>query len=112
MNLIKNNLVTTQDVDIAQKIFGEDVGALKGKSTRSKHIPVVKDTIEIPRELVDAQQAVVLCIDGLSVNGLSFLTTISRNLYYRTAQYVKQPTVTCYREALQHVFRIYRQGGF
>jgi hypothetical protein len=112
MNLIKNNPVTTQDVDLAQKIFGEDVGALKGKSTRRKPVPVVQDTIEIPRELVDAQRAVVLCIDGLSVNGLSFLTTISRNLYYRTAQYVKQPTVTCYREALQHVFRIYRQGGF
>ncbi len=29
MNLIKNNPVTTQDVDIAQKIFGADVGALK-----------------------------------------------------------------------------------
>ncbi len=85
MNLIKNNPVTTQDVDIAQKLFGAEVGALKGKLKRSKTVPVVEDTINIPRKLVDAQQAVVLCIDDISVNGLSFLSTISRSLYYWTA---------------------------
>ena len=34
MNAIKNNPVTTEDVDIAEKIFGPDVATLKGKTTR------------------------------------------------------------------------------
>lgn len=35
-NQIKNCPVVTQDVDNAQKIWGKDIDALKGKTTRSK----------------------------------------------------------------------------
>jgi hypothetical protein len=34
MNVIKNCPVTTEDVNIAKKIFGKDISSLKGKSTR------------------------------------------------------------------------------
>jgi hypothetical protein len=86
MNAIKNNPVTTEDVDIAEKIFGPDVTTLKGKMTRrAPPIPVIEDHIEIPRELITAQYSVTLCLDGMKVNDISFLTTISKNLMYRTA---------------------------
>ncbi len=39
MNLIKNNSVTTGDVNPATKAYGPDVGAIKGKTTRSKPTP-------------------------------------------------------------------------
>ncbi len=35
MNTIKNNPVTTEDVDIAKKIFGPDISSLKGKTTKT-----------------------------------------------------------------------------
>ena len=35
MNLIKNNTVTTADVNLATKAYGPDVGGIKGKTTRS-----------------------------------------------------------------------------
>ena len=40
MNLIRNNKITTKDVLLAERTFGRDVGALKGKSTRTpiRHI--------------------------------------------------------------------------
>jgi hypothetical protein len=85
MNAIKNNPVTTEDVDIAKKIFGPDIATLKGKTTRRAPIPVIEDRIEIPRELITAQYSVTLCIDGMKVNDISFLTTISKNLMYQTA---------------------------
>jgi hypothetical protein len=85
MNAIKNNPVTTEDVDIAEKIFGPDVAILKGKMTCHAPIPVIEDRIEIPTELITTQYSVTLCLDGMKVNDISFLTTISKNLMYQTA---------------------------
>jgi len=41
--------------------------------------------IDIPSELVQVQEDVILTLDGMTVNSLKFLTTISKHLYYRTA---------------------------
>jgi hypothetical protein len=48
----------------------------------------------------------------MEVNRLLFLTSVSRNLQYRTAQYVKNqtPTVSC--DASSEVVRIHNRGGF
>jgi hypothetical protein len=82
MNAIKNNPVTTEDVDIAEKIFGPDLATLKGKTTCHAPVPVSEDRIEIPRELIMAQYSVTLCLHGMKVNDISFLTMISKNLMY------------------------------
>jgi hypothetical protein len=50
-NIIRNLPITLNDINTAEMIFGPDVGALKGKTTRQKPAPVVSDYIEIPREL-------------------------------------------------------------
>jgi hypothetical protein len=97
MNAIKNNPVTTEDVNIAEKIFGPDLATLKGKMTRCAPVPVIEDRIEIPRELITAQYSVTLCLDGMKVNDISFLTTISKNLMYRTAQYIQRSLASVYR---------------
>ena len=47
MNAIANNPVTTDDINLAEKIFGRDIGAIKGKTTRRKPVPVVDDYIDI-----------------------------------------------------------------
>ena len=106
MNAIGNNPVATKDIDLAEKIFGPDIGHLKGKSTRRMAAPVVNDEIEIPRELIRSQRDITLCIDAMRVNGLWFLTTISKNLYYRTAQYVGKQTPQIYQAALADVIRV------
>jgi hypothetical protein len=103
MNAIKNNPVTTEDVDIAEKIFGPDVATLKGRMTRRAPVPVIEDRIEIPRELITAQYSVTLCLDGMKVNDISFLTTISKNLMYRTARYIQRPLASVYHKCLQQV---------
>jgi hypothetical protein len=52
-NIIKNCPVTANDVNIAEKIFGGDIGTLKGKSTRNRPTPVKDDLVEIPPELLE-----------------------------------------------------------
>jgi hypothetical protein len=41
MNRIKNNLVTTDNVNLATKAYGPDVGGTKGNTTRSQPMPVI-----------------------------------------------------------------------
>jgi hypothetical protein len=112
MNLIRDVPVTTKDIEIAEKIFGPDISSLKGKTTRKKPVPVIEDYVEIPRELIAAQQNVTLCADAMKVNGLWFLTTISRNLYYRTAQHVAKRDSGVYTTAFESVMAVYNRGGF
>jgi hypothetical protein len=112
MNIIGNNPVTTEDINIAEQIFGSDIGALKGKTVRKTPRQVIDDAIEIPNELIQSQQNVKLCIDIMYVNGMQFLTTISKNIHYRTAQYVASKLPSEYANALKEVINIYKQGGF
>ena len=51
MNTIKNCPVTTEDVTLAEKIYGPDPSNLKGKSTCSQPPAVIDDEIELPEEL-------------------------------------------------------------
>ena len=112
MNLIRNNSVTTEDVDLATKVFGPDIGAIKGKTTRSRPTQVINNKIDIPEELLDVQEDITLSIDGIVVNSLKFLTTISHNIYYRTSHYIRQPVTESYVTSMNEVVNVYKKGGF
>jgi hypothetical protein len=47
----------------------------------------------------------------MKVNHITFLTTISKNLMYRTAWFVQCPLASVYHKCLQQVLRIYTLGG-
>jgi hypothetical protein len=74
INIIANNPVIIEDIKIAKQIFGSDIA--------------------IPKELYAKQQDIVLYFDGIKVNGMLFLTTVSKNIFYRTAQYVESKSIS------------------
>lgn len=78
-NIIKNCPVTIDDV----KIFGPDIGALKGKTTRSRPAHVNDDIVEIPPEIATQHHDLTFCIDIMYVNGMPMLTGIDRSIRYR-----------------------------
>ena len=96
MNLIRDNKVTNNDITLAEKTYGKDVGSLKGKTTRRRPPLAIRQTIEIPDELIEVQRDVTLSIDGLEINSVKFLSTISHNIYYRTVQYLPNNTAQQY----------------
>ena len=69
MNAIADLPITTKDIDLAEKIFGPDLGTLKGKTTRRRPLPLVQDHISIPPELYERRDSVELCMDVMFVNG-------------------------------------------
>jgi hypothetical protein len=111
-NTIKNLPITLEDIKTSEIIFGQGIGSLKGKTVRKKPLPVASNYIEIPKELINNHHDVTLCIDIMNINGLAFLTTISRKIMYRTAEFLPNQSVQAYRSVLDTVFRIYNQAGF
>jgi len=60
MNMITINPIKTKDIDLVERIFGPDIHTIKGKTSRSKPIPVVDNIINISSESVQVQEDVIL----------------------------------------------------
>ena len=110
--IIKNCSVTTEDVNIALKIFGPDLGALKGKTTRRNIVQRVKDDlVEIPKELTIQFDNLILHFDIMYVNGLPFLTGIDRPIRYRSTVPLSSRTKDELYRALDVLLRFYNKAG-
>jgi hypothetical protein len=96
-------------VNIAKKIFGGNIGALKGKSTKSRPTPVKDDLVEIPPELLNQHQDLTYCMDIMYVNGMPMMTGIDRSIRFRgLVPLTSQVVLELYR-ALDVILRIYNK---
>jgi hypothetical protein len=111
-NIIKNCPVTAEHVNIAKKIFGGDIGTLKGKSTRRRPTTVAEDLVEIPPELLEQHQGLTYCMDIMYVNGMPMLTGIDRSIRYRgLVPMMSRVSSELYR-ALDVILRAYNKRGY
>jgi hypothetical protein len=79
---IKDSPVTVQDVEVATSIWGKNISALKGKTTRKKSIPVARNHIKVPAELLKLHKEVYLTADIFFVNKIPFSLTLSRKICF------------------------------
>ena len=79
-NLINNNKVTTYYVNLTTESYGTDVGKIKGETKRSRPMPVVSNIVDISKYLLEGQQDLAVSMNGLTVNSLKFMSTISHEL--------------------------------
>ena len=74
---LPNCPVTPRDVMIANKLFGHDVGALKGKTTR-RNPPIVDSPVSVDiTPILKFYGEVTLCVDLMYVNKIPLLVTLS-----------------------------------
>ena len=111
MNAIGNCPVTVEDVNIAEQIFGPDIGSLKGKSTRPNTTPATNNNIQIPKEIMEKHKEVELCIDIMYVNGIAFLTSIDKTIRYRAVIPLENRLKTQLYKAIDKITRLYNGAG-
>lgn len=82
VKLLDNCLVTVENIEVAKKVYGSDVAALKGKTTRPK-LPVVRQhVLVVPPVIRQYHNDVKLVADVMFVNKLPFLVTLSKKLVF------------------------------
>jgi hypothetical protein len=111
-NQIKNCPVTAQDIDVALKIWGKNIVALKGKTTRRKTIPVARDYVKVPLELVTLHKEVFLMTDIFFVNKNPFFLMLSRKITFTAFNHISDRTVPQIFKAFKEIYQYYLQRGF
>ena len=111
-NQIKDCPVTVEDVDVATKIWGKNIAALKGKTTRSTPSPVAPDFVKVPAELLKLHKEVFLTIDIFFVNKIPFFLSLSRKICFTAVNHLANRTVPEIFKAFKEIYQYYLQRGF
>ena len=81
-NIIHNFPVTVEYIEIAKGIFGTDVSTLNGRTMIQIPKVVVDGFIEIPREIIENNQELILCMDMMFIYQQSLLTKIDKDIRF------------------------------
>jgi hypothetical protein len=92
-NQIKYCPVTIKYIDVATKIWGKNIAALKGKNTRNKTHPVARDYVKVPKESLKLHKEVFLTTDIFFVNKIPFFLTLSRKICFTAVNHLVDKTV-------------------
>jgi hypothetical protein len=101
-----NNPITRHDYKNALTSYGEDVGVLKGKTTRKITEHVKKDTgihVETHR--------IILSVDFMYSLGVTFLVTVSHDVRFITVTVLEDQRKQMIPTALQQVMKVYKGRG-
>jgi hypothetical protein len=84
-----NNCPNPIDISNADAIYGRDLGGIRGKTVRKKPERVHGETLKIPKDFYKLHYFVTFTADIMYVNGVAFLTTLSRKISLRTAEHIQ-----------------------
>ena len=111
-NVIQDNPVTKSDLKLMEHFFEPDIPTIKGKTTRQCPHQLVSDVVSIPHELHDAQCDVCLYIHIMYINGMPFLTRISKNIKYCTTMWVAACTASTITSLVESILKLYQWASF
>ena len=111
-NQIRNCPVTVQDVDVAFKIWGKNIPALKGKTTREKPNVVARDLVKVPTKLLNLHNEVFLTADVFFVNKIPFFLTLSRKTCFTAVNHLANRKVPEIFKAFKEIHQCCLQRGF
>ena len=110
-NMLKDNPLTTQDVDVALKIWGPSVVLLKGKTVHRKPPLVMEDIVKVSKEFLLLHKRVTMRIDIFFVNGVPYFATLSLQICFLFVTHLQnQKTATIFK-ALRAMHIYYLQHG-
>jgi len=113
-NQLKHCPITVEDANRALHIYGPDVAALRGKTTRTTPTHVPPDQIRpLPLDIIQAHGNITICSDIFFVDGHAFFSTISHNINFITLEYIPSRAIIKHiLPCLQTVNNTYKARGF
>ena len=104
--------MTLEDVNVYLNIWGNNIAALKGKTTRIKPNTVERDSVKIPMDLLKLHKEVFLTLDIFFVTKISFLLTLSRKICFTAVNHLANGTVPQIFAAFKKIYQYYMHHGF
>ena len=111
-NSIKNCPVKPQHITNAHSIFGSSITGVCGRTTRQKPEQVEAVVGRIPNDFHHLHKFVVLTANVMFVNGMAFLTTLSRKLQLSTVEQLPSPMATQLSNLLIKIVKLYARTSF
>ena len=104
---IENCPITVADIERAEVIYGKELGALRGRTTRQtpEHV-VIK-----PRPVYADYQPVVCGVDLMFIDGLPFMVGVARQLGLITSVNLQSKEVSEMMSAIRHMQGMYKAHG-
>jgi hypothetical protein len=103
--------MTVQDVDVDRKIWGKNIAALKGKTTRHKTIPVSRDYVKFSLELMKLHKELFQRTDIFFVNKNPFFLTLSRKITFKSVNHLADHAAPQIFKAFKEIYQYYLQRG-
>jgi hypothetical protein len=111
-NLLPKCLITKADTLIEEDIYGAEIGALKGKTTRQRPHAVRTFITPISSEVMNKYQSITVCIDIMYINKIPMLVTKSRHIRFGTIEAIPNKINIALVKCVQNVMKLYTRGGF
>lgn len=83
---MRDNKVTAENLNLAERYFRPDIGLIKGKSTRTKPTPALSKATDLLEKLSRLKEDFKISADRMKVSGVKILVSILHNTCCRTAQ--------------------------
>ena len=111
-NQIKNCPITVDNIKTAETIWGKDISALKGKTTRLKPIHIAGNPLKVPREFLQLNRNIYMTAEIFCVNGQPFFITLSRNIDFLAISHLGDRKIKSIFYAFKAIYRLYLQRVF
>ena len=108
--LLPNVPYTSDDVRRAERIYGTDLGSLKGKTTRRRP-PKVDTTETVPPPIQAKHKDVALAMDVMHINDVSFLVMTSRLFRFSTMDAIPNKDDETLIRSIKKTIAVFRRGG-
>ena len=112
IKLIKRCDVEQDDINRASKIYGANLGSLKGKTPARTNTSVVATVDRPPESILDEYKQVILAVDIMFINKIPFLVTKSRDLQFGTVEQLENRQAPTFIAAIRDVVALYKARHF